>query len=247
MKIIEFGQDHTEVIILLHGGGLNWWNYQTEAKLLASKYHVVLPILPGHAGSDQDFYSIRQCAQAIIAVIEQRYGGSVLLIGGLSLGAQVAVEILALRKDICRYAIIESAQVIPAPLTKALLPVTLAASYGLIKQKWFARWQFRALKMAPAYFEDYYRDTCRISRQNLTAILVANTSFTIPVSFAQTSARVILVVGGKEGRKMRRSAALLHKAQPASLLQIKAGLYHGQFVLNHPREYAADLARIVAS
>ncbi|MBA1393569.1 alpha/beta hydrolase, partial [Lactobacillus sp. XV13L] len=137
MKTIEFGQDHPEVIILLHGGGLNWWNYRTEAELLATDYHVILPVIPGHAGSEQDFISIRHCAQEVIALIEQKCNGSVLLIGGLSLGAQIAIAVLALRPGICRYAMIESAAVIPAPLTHALLPLSLKTSYGLIKQQWF--------------------------------------------------------------------------------------------------------------
>ncbi len=58
MKIIEYGKQNSEIIILLHGGGLSWWNYRSEAQLLDDRYHVVLPILDGHADSDADFISI---------------------------------------------------------------------------------------------------------------------------------------------------------------------------------------------
>ena len=58
MKYVEYGQENKEVIILLHGGGLSWWNYREVAELLQDDYHVVLPILNGHAGSDKDFVSI---------------------------------------------------------------------------------------------------------------------------------------------------------------------------------------------
>ena len=34
MQYIEFGKQNEEVIILLHGGGLSWWNYQEVAELL---------------------------------------------------------------------------------------------------------------------------------------------------------------------------------------------------------------------
>jgi len=42
------------------------------------------------------------------------YGGSVLLIGELSPGAQLWAEMLSQRENICRYAIIESVSVIPS-------------------------------------------------------------------------------------------------------------------------------------
>ena len=41
----EYGQENKEVIILLHGGGLSWWNFREEAELLQEDYHVVIPLL----------------------------------------------------------------------------------------------------------------------------------------------------------------------------------------------------------
>ena len=58
MKTVEIGKQNNDVIMLLHGGGLSWWNYKDEAELLKNRYHVVLPILDGHAGSDNDFISV---------------------------------------------------------------------------------------------------------------------------------------------------------------------------------------------
>ena len=31
------------MIILLHGGGLSWWNYRAVAEMLRHDYHVILP------------------------------------------------------------------------------------------------------------------------------------------------------------------------------------------------------------
>ena len=121
MKIIEYGKQNSEIIILLHGGGLSWWNYRSEAQLLEDHYHVVLPILDGHADSDADFISIEENARRIISFIDTEYGGSVLLIGGLSLGAQILVEMLSQRGNICQHAIIESASIVPSRITNAMV------------------------------------------------------------------------------------------------------------------------------
>ena len=89
------------------------------------------------------------------------------MIGGLSLGAQILVEILAQRPDICKYAVIESASVIPSRVTHALIGPTFSSSYGLIRQEWFAKMQFRYLRMRDDLFEDYFRDTAKITKENM--------------------------------------------------------------------------------
>ena len=133
MNYKEYGTENNDVILLLHGGGLSWWNYREVAEELSSIFRVVLPILDGHTESADDFTSIEDNAARIIRFIEEQFGGSVLLIGGLSLGAQVALEILSQKKDICRYALIESALVIPSKITHVMIKPAFGSCYGLIK------------------------------------------------------------------------------------------------------------------
>ena len=144
MKIIEYGEENSEVIMLLHGGGLSWWNYRDEANLLKENHHVVLPVLDGHADSDTPFTTIEDNAKELISYIDENFDGTILAIGGLSLGGQVLVEMLSQRSDICRFAIIESALVVPMSLTAALITPTFGISYGLIKKKWFSEMQFKS-------------------------------------------------------------------------------------------------------
>lgn len=70
-------------VLITHGGGLSWWNYQEVAELLQKRYHVILPILNGHAGNDKHFLSIEDNANDIIAFIDEHYEGTVLAIGEL--------------------------------------------------------------------------------------------------------------------------------------------------------------------
>ncbi|BDR57136.1 alpha/beta fold hydrolase [Xylocopilactobacillus apis] len=243
MKIVEFGRDNPNVIILLHGGGLSWWNFREEAEILAQKYHVILPILDGHAGSDHNFQSIQANAQRIINFIDQNYQGQVLLIGGLSLGAQILVEILCLRSDICQYAIIESANLIPSKITNAMMPFAINLSYGLIQKEWFSKLQFKSLKMNEHFYPEYYRDTCLITKENMISFLKANTSFQADPTLKDCQVKTRIIVGAKENGAMKRSANILHEMLPHSTLEVKEGLYHGQYSLNYPEEYVQDLKR----
>ena len=139
MHYVEFGKENNNIILLLHGGGLSWWNYEDVAKSLQKDYHVILPILDGHAKSEKPFTTIEDNADEIIAFIDAHLGGSVFLIGGLSLGGQILLEILSQRNNICKCAIIESALVIPSKLTYSMIKPAFGSCYGLIQRKWFSK------------------------------------------------------------------------------------------------------------
>jgi pimeloyl-ACP methyl ester carboxylesterase len=244
MKTVIFGENNSDTIILLHGGGLSWWGYREASQILAKRYRVVLPILDGHAGSDKNFTSIEDNAAEIIAYIDENFGGRVKLIGGLSLGGQIALEILSQRRDICENAVIESALVIPSKVTAALLPSSLKMSYGLIQKEWFARKQFAALKIKDELFEDYFRDTKEITLENMTEFLTANQRYEMKPELKQTSARVYVFAGGKEIGSVKRSAELIHKAVQNSSIEILDGLYHGEFSMRYAEKYADKIIYI---
>ncbi len=247
MNYIEYGKDNNEVIVLLHGGGLSWWNYRETAENLSSDYRVILPIIDGHTKSDCDFTSIEENAKRIIKFIDEQFGGSVLLIGGLSLGGQIVLEILSQKKDSCQYALIESASVVPSKFTHTMIKPAFGSCYGLIKQRWFSKLQFKSLRIKQSLFEDYFRDTCGISKSNMIAFLEANALYSIKPSIADCSAKSYVFVGEKEKKVMRKSAKIIHEKLQESLLQILPQMYHGEFSINHAEDYASIIREIIAN
>lgn len=245
MKYMEYGAQHRPVILLLHGGGLSWWNFREEAELLGQQYHVVLPILDGHTGSDVPFTSMEQNAREIIAWVDRHCGGQVLLMGGLSLGGQVLVEILSQRPDICRYAILESALVFPMHVTHALVKPTYSLCYPLIRQRWFARLQFRSLHIQPELFEEYYRDTAGLTRPDMIAFLEANANYRLKDSLRSCAAQTLVLAGSRELPVMKRSARALAAKLPHARLEILSGYTHGELSLNHSRQYVDKLLHLL--
>ena len=239
--VMEFGKQNPNVIMLLHGGGLSWWNYREVAQKLGEQYHVVLPVLDGHADSDAPFTTIEDNAARLISDIDTHFGGQILAIAGLSLGGQIAVEMLSQRADICRYALIESALVKPMKLTSALIGPTFGMSYGLIKKPWFAKMQADYLGIPKALFDDYFRDTCKISKADMIAFLKANSLYSIKPSLSETRAKVKIVAGSKEQKNIRGSAKMLHEAIPGSSMEFLPGLRHGDLSMNKPEQYAEIL------
>ena len=242
---MEFGNENAETVLFLHGGGLSWWNYRDEALLLQSKYRVVLPILDGHAGSRRPFRSIEDNAAEIISLIDARFGGRVLLIGGLSLGGQILLEMLSQRSDICRFALIESAAVIPCGITHALIGPAFGGSYGLIKNRSFAKLQFRSLHMREDLFEAYYRDTCRIEKADMISFMKANTAYVLKKPISGTQAALHVFAGSKENKEILRSAEAICKTVPGCRKTILPGLHHGEFSVNRPQQYVQTILEIV--
>ncbi len=245
MQFHEYGAGQKETILLLHGGGLSWWNYREAAEKLGEDYHVILPVLDGHAGSDRPFTTIEDNAAELLSFIDERLGGSVLLIGGLSLGGQILLEMLSQRAEVCPYALVESAAVLPSRLTNALIGPAFGSSYGLIQNRSFAKMQFQSLHMKPELFEDYYRDTCRIRKQDMIAFLKANTAYALKDSFRDTEAAVHVFVGEKENSEILRSAEAICRARPSCSLHLLPKLRHGEFSINHADRYANAVRQIV--
>ena len=241
MKVIEFGKQNNDTILLLHGGGLSWWNYREVTKLLEADYHVILPVLDGHADSGIPFTTIEDNAARLISYIDTHFGGQVTVLGGLSLGGQIALEMLSQRPDICQYALIESALVKPSKLTHALIGPTFGMSYGLIKQRWFAKMQADFLGVPKALFEDYYRDTCAITKADMIAFLKANCAYACKTGLGETTAKVKIVAGAKEQKSILASGKLLHTTIPGSDLEILPGLRHGDLSINYPEQYVQML------
>jgi len=244
MVIKEFGKNNKEVIILLHGGGLSWWNYRDVALLLEDRYHVIIPILDGHSGSDNHFSTIKDNALRIIKYIEEKCDGHINLIGGLSLGAQILLEILSIKKDICDYAIVESALVKPMKITKALIKPSIKMSYWMISKKWFAKMQFKSLKIRKELFEDYYNDSKKIAKDDMINFLKENLDYHLN-DLKEYQGKCLVLVGKKERKIMLDSAKMISKALNQSKLQILEGFYHGDLSINHSNLYVKYLENLL--
>jgi len=245
LNYVEYGKENSEVIILLHGGGLSWWNYKEVAERLQSDYRVLLPVLDGHAGCDKQFTTIENNALEIIEFINSNLGGSVLLIGGLSLGGQILLEILSRCKNICKYAMVESALVIPSNFTYSMIKPAFGSCHGLIKYKWFSKLQFQWLRIKSDLFDVYYKDTCALTKSDMIAFLQENAVYSLKDGIGECEAAVQIFVGEKENYSMKKSAEMIHEKIQGSFIHILPHMHHGEFSINHAEDYARKLIEMV--
>ena len=131
-------------------------------------------------------------------------------------------------------------------LTHALIGPTFGMSYGLIKQKWFAKMQAAYLGIPKTLFDDYYRDTCKISKEDMIAFLKSNSAYSTQPALRNTQAKVHIVFGSKEQSSIRTSGKLLNHTILDSTLEALPRYRHGDLSLNHPEQYAQMLLTMIS-
>mgnify|MGYP000978782561 CR=1 FL=1 len=237
----RFGHPSSPCILLLHGAGLGPWSLRPIAQALSSEFQVLLPALPGHAPDPGSFTSIPSAAETLRNAVRTQGVEQVKVLGGLSLGGQIALEILAQEPGFAQAALIESAlvQLLTVPLW--LLEALLKLTYPLVKQNWFARLQFKSMGLPEAMFADYFRDSQALGLQSLVQLSKANARFTLSPELKAFNGPSLVVAGSRELGSMRRSAELIASQLPNAELQILQGYAHGVFSLQHPQEAAAAL------
>lgn len=240
----ETSNKQLPTIILLHGGGLSFWSLQSIVEQLQSEFHVVTPIIDGHGGdSDEEFVSIQDSAGKLIDYVDTNFNGKVFAIGGLSIGAQITIEVLSQRVDIAQYAILESALVYPIKGTTIMTVPTYKLLYGLVKRRWFSKLQAKSLCVPADMFEQYYQDSLKISKQSLINITLSNGNYNLKSSIMNSKSKILIIVGENEIGIMRKSAQRLREVIKDSELYIAPAMKHGEMSLVYPKKYV-ELVRL---
>ena len=78
----------------------------------------------------------------------------------------------------------------------------------------------------------------------MIAFLHANSLYALKDSIKNCTAKVYVFVGGKENHAMRKSAEIISQTLQDSVLQEMPGLYHGEFSINHGKDYANKIREI---
>jgi len=247
MLFKTFGKKENPAMIILHGGGLSQWAVMPIVNILSKEYYIITPIIDGH-GEDGDttFISINDSAGKIIRYIDENHGGKVLAICGLSIGAQISLEVLASRSDICSFSVIESALIVPLKYPSVMTSMT-GLAYPLIKKKWYSDLQAKTLLLPEEMHDTYYRDSCKITKKSLKNIIYSNSTFELSDNIKKTKSKTLIIVGGKELGIMKKSAERLGDLISSSEV-IKIPRYgHGELSQLHPEDYCEYLLKLITS
>lgn len=226
MKVREFGPDDAPIVLLLHGGGVAGWMWDSLRVALQEKYKVIIPDLPGHGASSGDAYqSHDQTVAELTTILAKRVHEPVAVIG-FSLGAQLAIVMASKYPELVERAMIISAQAKPIRFTKFTIGL-LGSAAPLAKLPWFARLQAKELFVPSVLLDTYVTTSTAISKETLLNAVAANLKFELPSSWAAFRGKAVVLVGEKEKRIMHDSASHIHAQLPGSEFETVEACGHG--------------------
>lgn len=227
MFFTSSGPDAAPPVLLLHGGGVAGWMWESLRTRLESTHLVLVPDLPGHGRSaTEPFVSHTNAVTAIAELVDTAVPRRPITVIGFSLGAQLAVQLASSHPNLVSQAIIVSAQAQSMPFTDLTLAL-LGASAPLARQRWFARLQAREMFIPPHLMEAYIDTSSGITKETLVAAVGGNMRFELPAAWSTFRGRALVMVGERERRLMRDSASVIHAAHLNSTLSVVSGCGHG--------------------
>ncbi len=165
-----------------------------------------------------------RAAAAIGELIRTRVGTGRAHVVGYSLGAQVAVQLLATEPGLVDRAVLGSTFVNTLPAVQ----LTRRLAGLLARTAWF-RWavidRFWDERHA-AQNDDYHDDSRLNSGAQLAHISVASAGFTLPERLDKSYAPTLFLTGDEELRLIHRLAAVLAKSMPNGVDKVVVGMGH---------------------
>jgi pimeloyl-ACP methyl ester carboxylesterase len=207
----EYGPAGVPTIVFLHGGGGGRWMWQPQVERLVD-YHLLVPDLPGHGDSvDIRLTSILDAANRVADLIREKAHGRKAHIVGLSLGAQVAVCLLAQSSDLVDHAVISSALFKPLSINWLYHPSFLGFLYRLsvMPYRYNRRWAQVNMKYSagipPVYFPQFFKAFNNLTEDQFVDITRVGLNNRIPVELAQAHNPTLVLCGEKEYQEMKNS------------------------------------------
>jgi len=200
------GNENGKLIIWINGAAVGPWMWERQIDAFKD-YKSVIFDLPGHGeNSNRDFQTIDGCCKDIEAIIlkESSEGKGILI--GLSIGAQIILNMVKCYSDTLEKCVVISGLNKPIKLPKWAIRATVASSMPLVKLRFFSKLQAGAIALPDDMFELYYKDSLKITKETLYNVLCANMSFSFDEEL-QKSLPTLHLVGEKEKKIMFGSMA----------------------------------------
>ena len=223
----ESGPVGAPAIVFLHGGKASGWCWEPVVQRL-QRYHCLVPDLPQYGKSfPQGPFEMRRASGAVAELIRSRVGTGRAHVVGLSLGAQVGIQLLATEPKVVDRAVLCGTVINRMPcvgLTQLL--VRLLARSAWFRSVTNRRWSAHDLGIPSARINDYREDVRLVTGAQFPHIVGASGGFTIPERLDKSDSPTLFLTGSKEMAFVRRWAGALAQRMPNGVDRVAIGMRH---------------------
>lgn len=222
----EFGAVGAPAIVLLHGAEYSGRSWKPVIEHL-QQYHCLVPDLPQHGRSArQGPFEMGTAAAAVAELVRSRVGTGRVHLVGLSLGAQVGVQLLATEPELIDRAVLCGTVIndLPAvPQTRLALGLFARLTRSLF---FTVTRNAHYVGVVPAKFTDHRAGMRFMSPTQLVNVVEASAGFTLPEGLGKVDSPTLFLTGAKEIRLVHRSAATLAQQMPNGVDRVVTDMGH---------------------
>ncbi|MBZ9606797.1 hypothetical protein G9F73_002980 [Clostridium estertheticum] len=253
MKVYEFGNIENPKLLMFHGMACTWkQNFGQVIEKLKEQFYLIIPAYNGHnPDENKDFTSITQTASEIDDYIMKNHNGKIYASYGLSMGANILVEVLSNQRIQMEKAIIDAPDFVPFP-SWFVKPVSkMVASVGVkVLQNPKKLNSIILFLMTGSTSKDYGEEMINSSVfSGLTKNTIYNAYYAdhvqhIPKAFKDTNVQVICWCGSTENWAIK-SIKNLKKYIPQLREKQFEGYKHGELIIIHSELFIAELETVL--
>lgn len=210
-------------IVFLHGGNVANWMWDPQVKALRD-YRILTPDMPGFGGRvAEEWTDLAGTADAVAAFIAEQAEPGPVHVVGLSMGAVVALHLIARHPEIASSVLVSGAVVSEVGGVTRLLS---ALQFAFWERAWFWRGQAKAFRLPKDSVELYVRHGLSVRRSNAERMLREVYSGAVPENLASFRGRLLAVAGEKEPAIVSASFASLSSLLPGAEFRLAPGMHH---------------------
>jgi pimeloyl-ACP methyl ester carboxylesterase len=206
IAIHETGKQDSTPILFIHGAAGGAWCWRDVVRLLPD-FYCIAPDMPEHGDSrDNKPFTIDSTTDQLLELMRSLSPGKKVNVVGLSVGAQIAVEMLSKAPENISTAIVSGAQGIELPGYRLGIysEFAMALIYTLGIKPWknndrWIRWNMRQSAGIPEnFFAEFKKNFQELTRDSWSRPMAENYRFRIPQGIQFVDPPVLLVGGDKE-------------------------------------------------
>ena len=249
LYIREYGNAHKKDLLFFPGSCEPWQEFAGAAEELAQSFHVLLVVPDGQDPDEHtDFISVEKTVEDTGAWLKTRGIDHLEAIYGLSYGGGMAIRFLVSQDIPVKKAIIDAGTA-PYTYPKWICKLICVRDYFMVK---VGRASIGAMKMAfpperfarnPDKADEEYREIQRYmktySNKTIWNIFWSANNYEIPHPAPKLDTKIRFWVGTDEWGSRFRDLKWYQKYLPQLELVRIANMAHGEYVMMHPKEFAA--------
>ncbi len=243
MSIREFGKNNPDIVILLHADGMTWMTFQKVWPLLKLRYHLIVPVIPGHdLGNDGRFTSVEEIAKELETWLLEREYHHIHGIYGVSMGGAIAAKFIMDNKVKVDAAVLD-AGVLPCRHNKTV------SAFITIKDFFVTQFASSNLAIEHEYPEDRYSSDyvglIKTMRQHMGARSIFRTvdkmdNYTLPSKTPKIGTRIQYWYGSREAKERKDDIERLKQILPTTELVEVPDMGHAEYLV-HQVDFCAEL------